>query len=115
MDHFSLYALAESNQVTETAASSGNDSSSSGSSSGGSSSRTRTTSSRTSSRTSSVQSNSSDTSGNHVAAGREIPYTGDSMPVKELAGVGFLAAVICLGTVLPDLKRKLESRKQQEE
>ena len=115
VDHFSLYALAESNQVTETAASSGNDSSSSGSSSGGSSSRTRTTSSRTSSRTSSVQSNSSDTSGNHVAAGREIPYTGDSMPVKELAGVGFLAAVICLGTVLPDLKRKLESRKQQEE
>lgn len=115
VDHFSLYALAESNQVTETAASSGNDSSSSGSSSGGSSSRTRTTSSRTSSRTSSVQSNSSDTSGNHVAAGREIPYTGDPMPVKELAGVGFLAAVICLGTVLPDLRRKLESRKQQEE
>ena len=114
VDHFSLYALAESNQVTETAASSGNDSSSGGSSSG-SSSRTRTTSSRTSSRTSSVQSNSSDTSGNHVAAGREIPYTGDPMPVKELAGVGFLAVVICLGTVLPDLRRKLESRKQQEE
>ena len=115
VDHFSLYALAESNQVTETAASSGKDSSSGGSSS--SSSRTRTTSSRTSgsSRTSSSQSIDSDSSGNHVAAGREIPYTGDPMPVKELAGVGLLAAVICLGTVLPDLRRKLESRKQQEE
>lgn len=115
VDHFSLYALAESNQVAETAASSERDSS--GGSSDGSSSRTRTTSSRTSgsSRTSSSQSSNSDSSGNHVAAGREIPYTGDPMPVKELAGVGFLAAVICLGTVLPDLRRKLESRKQQEE
>ena len=96
MDHFSLYALAESNQVTETAASSGKDTSSGGSSSS-SSSRTRTTSSRTSgsSRTSSSQSIDSDSSGNHVAAGREIPYTGDPMPVKELMGIGFFAVMIC--------------------
>lgn len=114
VDHFSLYALAESNQVTETAASSGKDSSSGGSSS---SSRTRTTSSRTSgsSRTSSSQSIDSDSSGNHVAAGREIPYTGDPMPVKELMGIGFFAVMICLGTALPDLRRRLGSRKQQEE
>ena len=115
VDHFSLYALAESNQVAETAASSERDSS--GGSSDGSSSRTRTTSSRTSgsSRTSSSQSSNSDSSGNHVAAGREIPYTGDPMPVKELMGIGFFAVMICLGTALPDLRRRLGSRKQQEE
>ena len=114
VDHFSLFALAESNQVKAAAASSAG-SASSGSS--GSTKSTTTGTTRSSSSGSKTGSSGSKTSNSRISAetsvkqivdGREIPYTGDTMPVKELAGIGMLAVLVCLSTVFPKKKREEE-------
>lgn len=118
VDHFSLYALAESEQAAAAASAAASGAKNSGSTgtsgnTGTSGSTTRTSSGSTSrtntgstSRTTAAK-NTGNTSkakpastaaatAAHVVAGREIPYTGDPMPVKELACIGFLAMAICL-------------------
>lgn len=129
VDHFSLFALAESNQVKTAAASSTGSANSgssgstkstttgtsrSSSSGSGSSGRSGSTNSSQGSRTGSLGSKTGN-SGTSAAAsvkqivdGREIPYTGDTMPVKELAGIGMLAVLVCLGTVFPGKRREEE-------
>lgn len=113
VSHFSLYSLAESNRAAVAAVSAA---STNTRSSGGNASTGTKTAEKTSTKTS-VSSLRGDTTpvttldvpvGEHVIAGRTIPYTGDTTPVKELMGVGLAALVLCLGTIFSGKHRRKE-------
>ena len=107
VDHFSLYALAESELAIKTVKAVSSDSTNS------LENKTTTGKSKTSggsNRLKSTVTASSKEKGNSVsgqiAAGRVIPYTGDQTPVKELMGVGIVAVFICLGTGMTRKKQE---------
>ncbi len=96
IDHFSLYALAESDHVVAAASKADSvlaDKKTAGASkdSLGSSKNTKST------EKSSSKAGNNGSSSEQVIAGRVIPYTGDNTPVKELMSAGTLAVLICLG------------------
>ena len=72
---------------------------------------TSTTSSKSSTKTAASSTKSSkaaDTEKVTTIDGREIPYTGDTTPVNEMAALGILGIVGTLGLVLPRRKRSEE-------
>ncbi len=72
---------------------------------------TSTTSSKSSTKTAASSTKSSkvaDTEKVTTIDGREIPYTGDTTPVNEMAALGMLGIVGTLGLVLPRRKRSEE-------
>ncbi len=72
---------------------------------------TSTTSSKSSTKTAAGSTKSSkvaDTEKVTTIDGREIPYTGDTTPVHEMAALGMLGIVGTLGLVLPRRKRSEE-------
>jgi hypothetical protein len=107
VDHFSLYALAESELAIKAVKSVSSNAT-------GSLENIMTTgkskASGGSNRLKSTVTASSKEKGNSVsgqiAAGRVIPYTGDQTPVKELMGVAILAVFICLGTGMTGKKKE---------
>gem|GEM_PF-6098369 len=107
VDHFSLYALAESElaikavkAVSSNATGSLENIMTTGKSkaSGGSNHLKSTV-------TASSKEKGNSVSG-QIAARRVIPYTGDQTPVKELMGVAILAVFICLGTGMTGKKKE---------
>ena len=110
VDHFSLYALAESDYVLTAASSKVNavsedkkagDETKTGS---GSSKSLKASSKNGTGREDGKETNGS--ASQQLAAGRVIPYTGDKTPVKGLMGAGILAILIVLGTGLTGQKKE---------
>lgn len=105
VEHFSLYALVESNQVVETETENKPSAASSKSASQTSAKSSTKTAAKASTKSgsSSVKESSSST-----VNGREIPYTGDRTPVESMMCVSGLSLLLLAATMLPRKKRKEE-------
>ncbi|MEY8354280.1 NEAT domain-containing protein [Lachnospiraceae bacterium 54-53] len=109
VDHFSLYALVESNQLTAEVSA---DMEKSSSQTAGSALKTGSSvgASKKAKVTSKTGSANGSISGQAVN-GRVIPYTGDTTPVKEVMGIGLFAGLVCIGTMLPGKRRRENEEK----
>lgn len=136
VDHFSLYALGESSRAPEEAAAALNSGAVTSNGAAGISNSGAVTSSTkdpggshksaTGTRTKdSVPASQKEVAGNTATGknrgggyitsgtvGQAVPYTGDPMPVKSLMGMGLLALIIAIGTMLPEKGSRKNRRKK---